>query len=352
MDNNYLMTIVLFCLHKLDGQRTIYAILHLLNGKKSSQTIQDIHLFHLTHLFKTFSGLTRAELENIAIRLEGAGLVIQKDDGHYQVTPKGMDYLQMSLGEKPIPTCLNGWKFHHITDVLWERLSLLVQVISQLNHRNSKYFPIQRKREVHTWVKSILLDSRIDRAHIANQLYKELLVCLEKNKEIDPSILVLRLTGHKIIGLTSAQAAETLGMSTDYYHHQFIGTLHFMIGSITVNPADFPLLSRLFLDLEDTVPITLSSNKTFSMLNKGYDLEKIASIRKLKKSTIEDHVVEVALNVYSFDISPYVEKEKQELIINAAKTITSKQLKHIRQLVPDSTYFEIRLVLAKFGEEK
>ena len=63
MELTFLQTIILFCLQKINGERTIYSIYHLLKGKKSSQTIQDTHLFHLQSLFQT-----EYELESKRIR--------------------------------------------------------------------------------------------------------------------------------------------------------------------------------------------------------------------------------------------------------------------------------------------
>ena len=75
------------------------------------------------------------------------------------------------------------------------------------------------------------------------------------------------------------------------------------------------------------------------------------SIRRLKKSTIEDHLVELALHNKEFSIDPYISIEKQQQIQKAVKKLNSKQLKHIYHEVKNADYFEIRLVLAKYGDE-
>lgn len=50
----FLQAIVLVQLQRIEGVRTVYSIYHLLKGKKSSQTIQDAHLFNLGIFFKPF----------------------------------------------------------------------------------------------------------------------------------------------------------------------------------------------------------------------------------------------------------------------------------------------------------
>ena len=95
--------------------------------------------------------------------------------------------------------------------------------------------------------------------------------------------------------------------------------------------------------------MTNSSYRTYKLLGKGYSIEEIAKHRRLQKSTIEDHIVEIALNIDDFSIDAYIDKQSQNRILTAAKQTASKQLKLIRSEVSTANYFEIRLVLAKYG---
>lgn len=350
MNRSYLQMLVLYCLHKIDGQRTIYSILHLLNGKKSSQTIQDAHLFHLTSLFSTFPTITRNELEKLVNTIEYDGHIKQISEQQYHLTKKGIKQVEDFFASHPLPKELNGWKYHQFTELFWERLTLLIQVTSQLRNRETKFIPIQRKKEVHQWLKGYLFHSQLNRDEMGEKLYHELIECLETNKEVNPSILVMRLTGFRMIGQTSEQSAEILGIDPDEYHIQFLGILHYMLSIIKGRQSDFSLLGQLIADQIINVPLTQSTKHTFQLLKEGLTMEEIAARRRLKKSTIEDHLVEIALNVDGFDITPFVSAQKHELIMKAAKNNSLKQLKYIRQIVPEADYFEIRLVLAKVGD--
>ena len=119
---------------------------------------------------------------------------------------------------------------------------------------------------------------------------------------------------------------------------------------IETNSSHFPILAS-FLDQSPKVPLTLSTEKTFALLKQGYSVIDIMTIRRLKKSTIEDHLVELALHIKGFSIDRYVPMEKQQQIKNTAITLNTKQLKEIRNAVQEADYFEIRLVLAKYGDE-
>mgnify|MGYP002655657349 CR=1 FL=1 len=350
MDRTYLKTVIMYCVKELQGQRTIYSILHLLNGKKSSQTIQDAHLFQLTQLFRTFGSLSRDALDHLSQEIESRSWMTAADEKHYILTAEGKEELERSLLECPIPSSLNGWLYHSAADLFWERITLLIQVISHLNNDNVKYLPIQRKRDVHEWLKYFLRTSGFARNEIGSVLNRELCQCLERLRDINPAVLTLRLSGYNRIGLTAVQASEHLGISQDYYHHQFLGAIHHILASVKENAAGYPLIDKLVCGAGNEVQLTLSAQKTYTLLKQGLDLDVIAKTRKLKKSTIEDHVVEVALNDSGFNITRYVSERKQKLILQAANSADSLQLKQIRQMVPESDYFEIRLVMAKLGE--
>lgn len=348
----YLETIILYCLDQINNERSIYSIFHLLNGKKSSQTIQDAHFFKLDKLFQTFPSLNRDEFNDKIFLCQKLNLVTEADDQHYILSNEGKSTLIQQLAEKPLPPFLNGWKYHSLTSVFWERLSLLVQVCSNLVHHHTEYLPIQRRIEVQYWVKYLLQHLTKNREDIANQLYKELIACFDDKPQLDPAILVIRLTGYKNVGLTSQQAAHVLNLEQNYYQLQFLNQLHFLIDEIHVHPKQYPLLSLIISDLSQPASFTISTSKTYQWIKKGFGLDEIAKLRNLKRSTVEDHFVEIALIDKTFDITNLVPAEKQQMILAAAKKSTSKQLKSIRELTNDTSYFEIRLVLAKFGDSK
>ncbi|MDE3839437.1 RQC domain-containing protein [Bacillus methanolicus] len=352
MTATYLELIILYCLKKINGERTIYSIYHLLKGKKSSQTIQDTHLFQLHPFFQAFPSITRIEIEEKVGKFERDGWIEKMNDQYFFLTEKGRDMLDEEFRRKPVPEFLNGWKYHNVTELFWERLSLFIQVCSNLINRKPDFVPVHKKKETLVWLKNFLAKQEKDRFHLSEQLYKELTDCFEANHQIDPAILVIRFTGYNRIGLTENQAAEKLGMEQTYYRVSFLNLLHYMIETITKRPARFPLLHFIIPEAGKFVPLTNSAKKTYELLNSGMPMEKIARVRNLKKSTIEDHIVEIALNMKDFDISPYVDQSTQKNILEASGKVSSKQLKHIRAHVENASYFEIRLVLAKYGDQQ
>ena len=145
----YIEIIMLYCVKQLNGERTIYSIYHLLNGKKSSQTIQDAHLFSLKNYFRILEPLTRDTFDIVFKRLLDKKWVEPCGEQTYRLSSSGLAYLQKFSPAKYI----NGWKYHHISTLVWERLSLLTQVTSNLTFQETRYIPIQKNKDVHKWLK-------------------------------------------------------------------------------------------------------------------------------------------------------------------------------------------------------
>ena len=97
---------------------------------------------------------------------------------------------------------------------------------------------------------------------------------------------------------------------------------------------------------------TVTTDKTFRLLEKGFSLEQIAQIRQLKLSTIEDHLVEISLHDHSFLLDEYVKKEHRVEIEKAVQKLKTKQLKKLKEFLNNEniSYFHIRLVLTKIGD--
>ncbi|CAH2715703.1 hypothetical protein BACCIP111895_02887 [Neobacillus rhizosphaerae] len=337
--------IILYCLKQLDSERTIYSVYHLLNGKKSSQTIQDAHLYSLKKFFGIYESLTRESFEEIIQSLLKKKWIYPSREQRFLVTSLGKSVLTTH----PLPYFMNGWKYHLFTSQVWERLSLFIQVTSNLVYQEARYVPIQKNKDVHKWLKAVLKEVQAPRKEVGSLVFFELVDCFNDATEIDPSLLVFRLTGFQQIGLTPMQAAQKLHMEIHDYHIGFIHTLHYLIQKINCQSNRFRILSLLFHDLQQDNELTHSSQKTWALLKQGYSLDMIATYRHLKLSTIEDHLVEFALNIDNFPIDDYVDKELQTKILEISRDSATRQLKIIREKLKTATYFQIRLVLAKYG---
>jgi len=350
---NYLEAIILQCIQHLNGERTPNSIFHLLKGKKSIQTIQDGKLFGLSHWFHSFPQLSKSDFQNIFNQLLHQNLIRKQYQG-FSVTESGLIQLNQSHPNDLPPKFLNGWKFHTIDRIFWKRLNLLIQVLPYWVKGNSQFLPIQRDPEIQTWVKSFLKNNRQNKEALLEQMLDEMTRMFESMEtDINPMLLIVRLSGYKKTGLTEEQAAQHFQMDLFYYITHFQAILHYLLNTIWVNKDIFPLFQQLTKDLVRMIPLTKTAETSYQLLKEGYSLREIALKRNLKIQTIEDHIVEIALMDNSFNIDPFVEEDLQKQIRQAIEQTKSKKLKEIKeQLKEDASYFSIRLVLAKLGESE
>ncbi|KAA0550301.1 recombinase RecQ [Bacillus sp. BGMRC 2118] len=343
---NYFPLVILYCINKLKGERSISSIYHLLKGKRSAQTIQDAKLYQLFQLFGVFPLLNRNELDVQISILMKKHAIEHNAENSFIITERGKELLTAFS----LPSSLNGWKYSQETSNFWGRLSLLVQVLSNLMNHEVRYIPISKDINQLQWVKAFINSVSLTRNELAQNLYNELEDMLEQVDELRASIFVSKLTGHKRIGSTNDQVSEHFSLSVAEIMILFTSTIHHLLALTEVEKNKYPLLSRINGNKTNTLSITRSTEKTREILNQGYSIEEIAIIRQLKKNTIEDHIVEIALADEYFDITPYITKNTYAQIEECIMKLRTNQLKLIKDnLTIPVSYFEIRLVLTKVG---
>ncbi|MEB3752355.1 helix-turn-helix domain-containing protein [Geobacillus icigianus] len=341
MQHSYASFLLAWCLRQFRGERTLAAAYHLFSGKKSAQTLQDSKWFQLEPFFGAWKNVTMSSLEAAAGWLAEQRLAMVVGDRAYRLTEAGEGWL--SEREALFPRHMNGWRYHEVELPFWQRLSLIGQTLSNLN-AGRRFAPICRDERTLRWVKRYLMDKG-GRAALTRELYEELLRLLAAVSEEAALVFTLRLTSADRIGWTAEQIAAHLQKEALYVEFLFRDALHYIMAEAEAGRS--PALAEL-MDGLAPVALTQSAQKTYEWLQKGKTIEEIAAIRRLKRSTIEDHLVEIAANVPAFSIAPFVAAEKAAAVQAAAKTLGTRKLKQIRDALGGAvSYFEIRLVLAK-----
>ncbi|GIN73456.1 ATP-dependent DNA helicase RecQ [Bacillus sp. J14TS2] len=348
----FLSALLLKCLRELNGERTIYSIYHLLVGKKSSQTLQDAHLFDLAPFFKTIPDMRRSEFDHhIQIFIEQQYIEYDPKTLIGHITDKGSEAYLTYFEAVAIPNYVNGLKFQDAAIQMWKRLTLFVQVLSYMNHAENRYYPVTRDHDIQTWVKSYLFHHKEQKGSLAADLHEELSILLTTPFPEDPVSVIWRLSGYQMIGYTDKQTAEYLNLEQTEYHFRFLNALHYWITQIVAKPNQFRIMHSLVDDVYQSIPLTNTAAKTAELLAMHHSVEKVACLRNLKKSTIEDHIIEIAMNDPAFSIEPFIDFKLAKEIVRAARHLQVKKLKPIKEQIDAATYFQIRLALARIGGE-
>lgn len=332
----YFQRILLDLFSKLQGERSLMAPYYILRGKKSGQTLQDIHYYQATHYFGIAPDLTK---ESYLQAIEG--IFIEKwlqSEAELVLTEKGLEQLENFSAP--------GYDYSTNTVLLEfeKRLLLLVQVASNRLANNTSYYPIVQDEMVQRQCKSIIHHcGGIDQASYL--LKKELSSFLEHEdiSNDEKTLFVYRLTGHTTAGLTWNQLEEYLSI-------QPLDAL-FIYRSVLSKLATYwrRLHSPLIELLPPSETLTETARKTLELYNQGHTFDRIAAIRHLKESTIEDHFVEIAVARPDISFEEILTGHQIEEILHIQKQLNTHKLKRLREDLPGYSYFQLRLALAKGG---
>lgn len=338
--------ILLEIFNKLKNERTISSAYHILRGKRSGSTIQDVGIFQLHSYFSILPKLSR-EVYNKAIEeLIHREWIELRENQYYVLLKNGVEQLK---NPKHLP--LDGWHYRGNEHVFFARLSLIIQSLSHQKEHVKTFRPIQKDEEIQKWVKQFLITNNYRNCHLQQQVYAEIVNSFEQMK-VDQqfaNIVTYRLSGYKTPGLTWQQISSRLTISEIDAQIIFISCLHSWLNHIEMT-RDYPLLSRISEGVRIVNTLTSSTVQTVQLFKKGYSVEQIAEIRRLKTSTIEDHLVELAMNEDTFPITQFIAQQQIREVWDAVEGYNTRKLKILREVLPHLTYFQIRLVLAK-GEQ-
>lgn len=336
--------IILTCIKELNEERSASGIYHLLKGKKGIQTVQDAFLFRLENYYRIYPTLTRDDFERKITELERKKLIRRgkESNSFYRLTDQGHVLLKRYKMK-----CFYGKRFGDAANIFYSRLLLLIQTLTNRNMGNTTFLPIIDDRKIQYWIKQIYPKIKGKEKNWLKGLYQELYNLLQPFSEMEKGIFVHRLTGYKRYGLSIEQLAEKFSQDRHDVILLLESVKHQMYVKVNKEKDLYPHLSFVSKNSIPAAALTESAKTTYRLLQKGYGIEQIASIRKLKINTIHDHIVELAISVPDFPIEPFVSPEEKMEIVQAIKRLNSFKLKDIKNAVPDHIdYFQIRLVLS------
>lgn len=336
--------ILLHIFLKLNNERTVSAAYHLLKGKRSGQTIQDVGIFKLHPYFGLLRKLDRRLFDEEVAGLVQYSYLKISDNGYYEMTATGI-----KKASEPILVAFDGWHYQGNEHVFFERLSLIIQSLSYQAASIRSFIPIQRNEQIQLWCRQFLLTNHYQSKTLQNSLYKEMEQSLLESDttEQQRQFIISRLAGANMAGVTWQQLSYETGKTELDCQFIYIAGLHQWLNAIDKSQQQYPLLSQMMEHVRIDTPLTDSANQTAQLYRKGYSLEQIGSMRRLKLSTIEDHLVEIAMNESGFDMSPFISQQDCQLVHRAVDDYATRKLKVLRQVLPELTYFQIRLALAK-----
>ncbi|MGC5324513.1 helix-turn-helix domain-containing protein [Brevibacillus sp. SYSU BS000544] len=363
-DKSFLMAITVKGLIPLARERTLQSLYYVLKGRKSNQTYQDVHMYSLFSYYRLFPRLSKEDWQEIVQALQKAQYIelVSFDKGNtkqsFAITMSGMQWQAETEEKYQLQKWLDS-SFQSVSQVteterFWMKLHLMVQTISQLSGNKNSFFPVVSNKEVQLWVKQQLsMPSKREEwlTHLANELY-QLLRYLPSQQQ---RLVVDQFSGISQAGLTLDQISWR---EKEPHSYTIVKFRHALCRLYQMVQQDLGVSLPHLYSLVDTgkqqrMPISDSAFQTYQLLVKEKDIDTIAKRRNLRRGTIEDHLIEISLNVPQWDHSSFLSQAAKEEIVATSEQYGTKRLRLIREYLRNQySYLQIRLALALKKENK
>ncbi|WDH77060.1 helix-turn-helix domain-containing protein [Exiguobacterium marinum] len=325
--------ILLLAIKRLNGERSERSLFHVLNGKRSATTLQDAFFYELESIFGQFPQATYS-YESMLKGFEKRGWLDRKQ---FKLTKAG----EMISSPEAVERLFNrlGGERRDYNATTWKRLSLFVQTFMSKEHART-FYPVQADRPAEQWVKQLLQLDR-DWKALMRTFHQEIEQALDHVGDPYATAVVYRFTGAFETGLTYEQIASLLDVDAE------TARLYFLAGwneLLKVLPEDAKI--RGFTYGLSTDRMTYSARESYDLFLKGYIFDQVQARRRLRTSTIEDHVVEMAMYLAVFPLEQFV--PMQDIVaIEKLRDPVSWALKPVFEEMSNVSYFQIRLVFAR-----
>lgn len=334
--------LILKVLNMLQGERSLNGAIHILKGKRSAQTIQDISIYNLEKWAAALKQYNYNELRKTGAELYNLNLI--KDQGKKTIITKEGHRVLKAAENTLDAVQFQGRKYewNNEAERFWRRFSLLIQTVSCIKAGNYKFIPVAAEYDDKKIVKQLMKSSNA--VDIAQGLEQWLLGILSKCERKDAELFVSRLSGQNHHGATLAQLTDQENDLLVVYL-RFRSVIHRLIDEKNLAPQEF---SQLFPPENSLDMLTKSAKDTRPYVMRGCTKEIIADSRSLKTSTIEDHLVELAMYDDNFPYKLFLADTDMHKILKVVEENNQLPgLKMIREeLNQEVNYFDIRLVLA------
>ncbi|MEI5992588.1 helix-turn-helix domain-containing protein [Candidatus Enterococcus mansonii] len=316
---------------------------HLLKGKRTSSVLLYGFFYNNLPFFQLFPELSETQYNKIINELAEKHLLRLNSNGDAQITAKG----QQVIASNQQYMWLDNYRLGRTDEAIWRLLQFTVQVVSQLSYSNKHYIPLEQsplyQNQVKMYIKSMPKAKLIERI---KQEWQEIFSALSTE---EANFFARQFSGYKQIGKTSFQlldmenkAFDRFLIKKDRIHH-----LLKVIQKLPNNSFLKELIRPLLKQNENN-----SMNETRKYLNKHFSLDELALQRGVKRSTVQDHLLEVALT-NDFPFERFISNETVNFLDNFKPPYQEWDYRSLKQTKPEFDYFEFRLYqIQKMKEER
>lgn len=323
------------------------SVFYILQGKRTASMLYRAVDYSLEPIFGFLPKLDRTTYQKKLHHLITVNyLSFMEESQELVLTAEGKAALEAYFAEHYEPLHLN-WLTEGKTVTDFQKvIYFLTQIFSEARYSNKRYIPIEKNTVIQQWVKRWLHRQSKPPHELGVQFgseWKKVLSQLEPNNAV---IVVQLMSGHGSSGFTRAQIAQQLHLEETEIRVRLLDTLNFIVQYSLANKEAVPLFASILLELrqKNQKGLSKSALDTLVLLQQGYSLEQICQIRKLKKSTVSEHIIECVIVEPSMKVCDFIPEE----VYGALQQLFEKRphLTHqeAAEIIPDMEFYWFRIM--------
>ncbi|WP_208558762.1 helix-turn-helix domain-containing protein [Marinilactibacillus kalidii] len=319
-------------------------LIHVFNGRRTPSILYKVENEQLHPAFGLFKELTKEQLQKLINQLVREQLLEGTEQDGYIKTEKGINQVAQYFNQHAFPDSITSLENATLRTPFYYQFQLLGQIFSEKRYENNKYSPTIKDPVHQESIKMWLSNQPEKMDQLAQQWSNELYRLLNALSEEEAYIVVGKLTGHPFVGRTNRQLAEELDMEP---FELIIRTEQVMETIIKKSRSEKGTLLNDFVDYLDKrtyFGLSKSTLDTYYMIGEGKGLEEVSEIRKLKISTIREHILEIYLIHPDFDFTPFIPKEIYMKLKQSFLQQPSYMFKQAKVEQPDMLFMWFRLI--------
>lgn len=329
----------LLCLLSTDKRR-YQVVYYTLVGKRTTSNLYAALDYDIIKWLQIYPNLSLTQFQAILNKMVEAGWLVC-DDHFAWLTPAGDQQKQAIRPTLFWPKHYDGPQMGKLT-AFQSRLLLALQITSEYAHHNQHYFPVtislHERNQVVYWFKQ-----HKQQTYFPQQVQTELRLLLQELTTEQANLLANRLVGHQVTGSSQQQLVQLLGQSPLAIELQTLDGFAQLLTRLRQSPAQFPILGGLVLDKPSR--LSQSTAQTWQAIQSGQTVDQISQQRHIKRGTILEHLLEIAILVPQFPFVDYLTHQSELATLFAQDTAVSFQT--VQATVPAIDFFEYRLYQIK-----
>lgn len=323
------------------------SVFYILQGKRTASMLYRAVDYGLESVFGFFPKLVRTDYQKQLDHLITAKyLSLAEESQDILLTAEGKLALKAYFSEHYEPNHLNWLTEGKIVSAFQKVVYFLTQIFSEARYSNQRYIPIEKNISIQQWVKKWLYNHSLSPQELGVPFgleWKNLLSQMEPKNAV---ILVQLMSGHDMTGWTKAQIAQNMKLEEVEVHVRLLDALNYIIHLTVENKTEVPLFASILSNLKKNsqMGISKSAQDTLVLLQQNYSLNQICTLRKLKKSTISEHIIELVIVDPSLQAKAFVPEEVYLSLQQLFDDYPELTFQEAASKIPDMEFYWFRLV--------